>query len=204
MIAFAEEIPGQAISNQTSQAFEEILPAIKKIASYAFRRFPRWRRSELVADVVAAAYAGFVRLVERGLQCLIYPSALAKFAIRRVRVGRQVGQKQNVNDVLSAYAQRARGFCVEQLPTVIAQRGWDALTYDGRANPSEVAALRLDLHHWLRQLTRTKRLVALRLAIGDTTSEVAKRVGLTCGRVSQLRRELNDSWNKFQAAPAMA
>ena len=204
MVALIQEIGRQTVSDQTSQAFEDILPAIKKIAGYAFRRVPHWRRLELVADVIATAYASFVRLIERGLQCLIYPTALAKYAIRHVCAGRRVGEKQNANDVLSALAQRTKGFSVEQLPAAIADRGWNELTADRRANPSEVAALRLDLHAWLRRLTRTKRLVALRLAIGETTTEVARRFGLTCSRVSQLRRELLSDWNAFQAVPAAA
>jgi hypothetical protein len=43
------------------------------------------------------------------------------------------------------------------------------------------------------------------LAIGNTTGEVAKRFDVSAGRVSQLRRELAESWKAFQgenAAPA--
>jgi hypothetical protein len=204
MVAVAQAIGKQTVSDETSQAFERILPAIKRFASYAFRHFPKWRRMELVADVVASAYTAFVRLVERGLQCLTYPSALAKYAVRRVRAGRRVGESQNVNDLLSPVAQRTKGFTVERLPNAITHCGWNELTFDRRANPCDIAAVRIDLNYWLRRLTRTKRLVALRLAIGETTSEVAQRFGLSNGRVSQLRRELLDDWNAFQAVPAAA
>jgi hypothetical protein len=202
MVTLTQGIGKPTVSDQTSHAFEIILPSIKRIASYAFRHVRRWQRAELVADVVAAAYTAFVRLVERGLECLIYPSALAKYAIRRVRIGRQVGQKQNINDVLSTYAQRRRGFSVEQLPLAIANRDWHELTADRRADPSEVAALRLDLQEWLCRLTHMKRKVALRMAIGDSNAEIARLLGLSSGRISQLRRELKVSWDTFQSALA--
>jgi len=61
----------------TGVTFETLIPAIERIASFAFRRLPRWRRVQLVADVVANAFTAFVRLVERGLGHLAYASPLA-------------------------------------------------------------------------------------------------------------------------------
>src|SRR5438477_13014410 len=130
MIALVSQTRADNDSRQASLSFEEFVAPIERIADYAFRRVPRWRRAELVADVVAAAYTAFVRLIERGLECLVYPSALAKFAIRRVRIGRQVGMRQNVNDVLSDYSQRKNHFSVEQLSQTAVENGWEALTED--------------------------------------------------------------------------
>jgi hypothetical protein len=185
-------------ADECASAFEPLIPSIERVASFAFRHHARWRRLELVADVIAAAYAAFVRLVERGLQCLAYPTVLAKYAVHRVRAGRQFGEKQNVHEILSPYAQRKHGFGVEQLPRVVVQHGWNQLTADSRADPSEVAALRLDLWDWLSRLTSMKRLVAWRLAMGDTTGEVAQRLGVSAGRISQIRRELHNSWQLIQ------
>ena len=40
------------------------------------------------------------------------------------------------------------------------------------------------------------------LAIGHSTGDVAKRFGLTPGRISQMRRELHQSWEEFhQGSP---
>src|SRR5688572_31024843 len=128
MIALASQLKSYAVSNQTSRAFEAILPSIERIAEYAFRRFPYWRRLELVSDVVAAAYTAFVRLIERGLEALIFPSVLAKYAIRHVRGGRSVGMKQNVQDVLSPHAQRTKGFSVDPLPKACIDNAWVEVT----------------------------------------------------------------------------
>jgi hypothetical protein len=191
------------VSNETRDSFEALLPSIERTAAYAFRRYPRWRRLQLVADVAATAYTAFVRLVERGLKALAYASALAKFAIRRVRAGREVGARQSVRDLLSPLAQRHRGFSVLTLGTRIERGDWEELTAGRKANPAEVASCRIDFASWLDRLTKFKREVALRLATGDTTSEAAAYFGLSRARISQLRQELMMNWNEFQTAPAI-
>jgi len=49
-----------------------------------------------------------------------------------------------------------------------------------------------------------KRQVARTLALGETTKRTARRFRVTAGRVSQLRRELQNSWESFQGEPAFA
>jgi len=36
------------------------------------------------------------------------------------------------------------------------------------------------------------------LATGETTNAAAKKFRISAGRISQLRRELEESWKKFQ------
>jgi hypothetical protein len=80
----------------------------------------------------------------------------------------------------------------------------ELLVEDRRSRPADVAALRIDFSEWLRGLSRRVRRIAGLLASGETTSAVAKLVGLTCGRISQLRRELERSWKMFQGELATA
>lgn len=49
----------------------------------------------------------------------------------------------------------------------------------------------------LKGLKRRDRRIAESLALGNRTTDVAKRFKVCAGRVSQLRRELADSWHKF-------
>jgi hypothetical protein len=74
----------------------------------------------------------------------------------------------------------------------------EMLVEDRRSRPADVAALRIDFGDWLRGLSRRVRKIAGLLASGETTGGVARLVGLTCGRISQLRRELERSWRVFQ------
>jgi hypothetical protein len=46
--------------------------------------------------------------------------------------------------------------------------------------------------------------IARDLAFGFSTSEVAKKYGVTAGRISQLRRILESSWTDFQGENALA
>jgi hypothetical protein len=179
--------------------FESLVPSIERCASYAFRKLPPHQRQENIADVVANAFVAFTRLIERGLEALIYPTALAQFAIRRVRSGRELAVRQNVTDVLSPYAQSQQGIVVERLYHSQRSGQWqERLVEDRRATPDELVACKLDFSAWLDGLCPHKRRIALRLAGGDTTCEAARYFRVTAARISQLRRELQAAWNEFQ------
>jgi hypothetical protein len=64
-----------------------------------------------------------------------------------------------------------------------------------------VASSRIDFGDWLDRLPRLKRGIAEALATGETTTEAAHRFDVTPGRVSQLRRELEADWARFQGEP---
>jgi hypothetical protein len=64
-----------------------------------------------------------------------------------------------------------------------------------------VAASRLDLDDWFDQLPQFKRGIAQTLATGESTGETARRFQVTAGRVSQIRRELEDDWHQYQGEP---
>jgi hypothetical protein len=99
MISATRDADRKPRSCPPGQAFLALLPQIRTQARCAFRAVPAERREELVAEVVAHCYVAFVRLLERGLEDVIYPTPLARFAIKRVRSGRPVAGRQNVNDV---------------------------------------------------------------------------------------------------------
>ena len=50
---------------------------------------------------------------------------------------------------------------------------------------------------WLDSFSSRDRKIAEALAEGGSTSEVARRFGITLGRVSQLRRKFEKSWLEF-------
>src|SRR5436190_10261107 len=156
--------------------FLEMLPTIRRAANYAFRHLRRAVREDLLAEVVANAFAAFRRLLARGKAALAYPTVLARFAIRQVREGRRVGSKRNVQDVLSPYAQQRKRFNVEPLRHQQENGRWeDLVVEDKRSTPAEIAACRLDFRAWVQQLNRRTRAVALRLAAGESAKEAASR-----------------------------
>jgi hypothetical protein len=199
-------LPVCSEANRTAEPdFLEMLPTIRRAATYAFRHLRRAMREDLVAEVIANSFAAFRRLIARGKAALAYPTVLAKFAIKQVREGRRVGAKLNILDARSPYAQRRKGFSVEQLPATTKHSRWQELVVEDRhASPAEVASFKIDFAAWLKRLKRAKRQIVLRLVAGDTTSEVAGRFKLSLGRVSQLRKELHRDWSEFQMLPMTA
>jgi hypothetical protein len=186
--------------------FLEILPAIQRQARFAFRKLNPEEREEALADVAAQAFCGYCLMVDSGKQSLAFPTPLARFAIARYRAGRRAGTKRNVRDISSPYAQAVKGIVLERLDQFDSREGqWrEVLVEDRKSGPAETAAARIDVAAWLKSLSRRKRKIAETLARGETTSAAASLFGLTAGRVSQLRKELQRNWNTFQGESVAA
>ncbi len=204
MIAPALKRRRNIAADRLREHFLSLLPAISEQARFAFRSERHERRQELIAEVVANAFVAFVRLMDRGLESIIYATPLAQYAIKQVRDGRRVGAKLNCRDVSSPYAQWAKGFAVERLDRFDEEEGqWrEVVVEDRRSGPAEVAASRIDIADWFDSLPRSKRRIAATLATGETTKRAARRFNVSPGRISQMRRELQNAWQDFQGEPA--
>ncbi len=181
-------------------AFLAMLPAIRRQAQITFRKVPLELRHDLIQEVIANCFTAYARLVELGQEDVAFPSALARFAVAQIRVGRRVGNRLRVRDVMSEYAQHRENFQVESLHYFDGEENcWQEIVVeDKRATPAEIAACRIDFASWLRLLPRRRRKIALALAGGETTSGAAKLFGLSAARISQLRQLLKESWEAFQ------
>ena len=108
----------------------------------------------------------------------------------------------NGKEPLSRYGQISNDIEVER------QSGnWiDALVEDKRAPVADQVAAKMDVGAWFATLTKRTGQIAKDLAFGCSTSEVARKHGVTPGRISQFRRSLEQSWAAFQqeAAPVVA
>jgi hypothetical protein len=193
-------------ANNHQEKFLELLPTIRIQAQVAFRNERLDRRRERVAEVIANAWVAFVRLMERGMESIIFPTPLAQYAIKQVRSGRRVGCKLNIGDVTSRYCQRRKGITVERLDAFDeASSQWqEVVVEDKNATPAAVAITRIDFSNWLLSLRPKHRRIAKTLATGETTSDAARKFRLSSGRISQLRKELRDGWLAFQGELAVA
>ena len=61
----------------------------------------------------------------------------------------------------------------------------------------EQVAFRVDFPNWLASLSERDRRVVEQLILGERTRDVARRFGISPGRVSQLRREFHLAWLAF-------
>ena len=182
------------------QAFLAMAPTIRRYAQHAFREFRPEAREDAVVEVVASACVAFARLAELDKLHLAYPTVLANYGIRQFLDHRRVGNRRCVHDVLSPFCQKRKHVKVGRLDHYDAEEGeWlEALVEDKHAGPAETAAARLDLGDWFRSMPHQKRKIAEALAAGERTCDVARRFGLSAGRISQLRTEFRQDWRRFQ------
>ncbi len=178
----------------------KMIPAIKRYSRSAFRNllttiaqtkpfYAAWWPTR------SLLFAGWVEL---GKQDVAYATPLARFAVRRYWSGRCASMPRG--DIMSQRARTTHGIVVERLDMFDedSQHWRQALVEDRRATPADTAAARIDVAAWLRSLSRRNRRIAETLALGNTTSDAARQFRVSRARVSQLRRELQASWQAFQ------
>ena len=200
MIATAKPASRRKSAPAWHKPFMAMLPAIVRHARIAFRDFDAEQREDLVEETVANCAVAYARLVELGKADLAYAGVLARYAVAQIHAGRKVSTPLRSKDVLSRYAQQRRGIKVERLDCRDQdEKAWmEIVVEDGRATPADVAVTRIDFAAWLDTLSGKVRKIAEVLATGETTSDAAKKFGVTDGRISHVRRELMRSWESFQ------
>jgi hypothetical protein len=201
VIAFAN-VPSLSLSpKQLHARFLAILPRIETHARVYFRhvRCPE-RKEDCIAEVVALSWRWFIRCAEKGKDATQFPSALATYAARAVGTGRHVCGKENARDVLSPLAQQNHDFVVQKLPdfsTLSGTPAEEALHDNTRSEVPDQVAFRVDFPAWRNTLTDRDRRMADHLMVGERTQDVARRFGVSPGRVSQKRREFEYDWALF-------
>jgi hypothetical protein len=180
--------------------FLQALPVIETHARIAFRRLPAVDREEGVQEAASAACVNYHALAHCGRLQVATPSTAATLAVRHVRNGRHVGGHQDgAQDVLSSVAQRRHGVCVRRLsPGSNLGELRDLLIADRRVDIPSTVAFRLDFSHWLSTFTRRHKRIITMLADGHRPSVVAERLGLSAGRITQLRQHFERTWLRFQ------
>ena len=194
--------------------FLALSPIVERHARVVFRGLDAEAREEAVAEAVAAAFEAHVALKARDRNPVAFPSTLATYSVLRVKDGRHVGGRSSSRDVLSRTAQQRRGFRVEPLPAPAATAGEglyaraqgrrkqgaleECLRDHRKAPVPDLVAFRLDFGAFLGALAERDRRMALALAEGHAAKQVARRFGLTPGRVTQLRQRWQRQWLAFQ------
>ena len=198
--------PIRPITNEANAPVEDInhrflqlLPAIERYGRYAFRYLPAEAREEATAETIANCFVAFARLVERGKEDLAYATTLARYAVAQIRSGRRVGASLNAQDVYSREYLGSSGVKIRRFGSPREQRGeWlEQLLEDHRTPVPEQAAFRCDFPAWLTSLSSRQQNIAVALANGNRTTDVAREFKVSAGRVSQIRGEFHTSWQTF-------
>jgi hypothetical protein len=158
------------------------------------------QKDDFIAELVALCWRWHLRLAERGIDSSQFITAMATFAARRVRSGGRLVGMEKSRDAMSPLAQRVHGFAVERIPdhtfpgtSLFAE----ALEGNTRTSIPAQVCYRLDFAAWRATRTARDRRIVDRLMLGDRTTEVSRKFGLSPGRISQLRREFHADWCKF-------
>jgi hypothetical protein len=198
MIALNTESQTNASDWQTE--FINMLPEITRWLRLSFRRLGPEAREDAIEEGVIHSLLSYSRLHSKGRTEQANASSLAWYAVRAVKRGRPAVGRMNSKEPLSRYAQVGSKIRFER------RNGeWiDTLVQDKRASVPDLVAAKLDVAAWFTSLTQRTKQIAKDLALGSSTSEVAKKYGVTAGRISQLRRTLEASWLAFQHEAAAA
>lgn len=158
----------------------DVLPTTVRYARRQFRHYPR--REEMVADAVSVAWEFFQTAPPAATA-----RSLAKYAVKRVR-----SQRQFSESVRSLTGPHPRG----QVKAARAVFDPQSL-FRIHDNPARIACFRDYFRGWFASLSDRQQKVVELLASGETTQATAAKCGCTPGRISQLRRELAESWATF-------
>ncbi|OAI48215.1 hypothetical protein AYO44_07585 [Planctomycetaceae bacterium SCGC AG-212-F19] len=181
--------------------FLTALPRITRHARCYFRHVPcRHRKADFVSEVLALSWKWWLRLIERGKNPRAFVSVLASFAAKAVRSGRRVCGQLPAKDAMSERAQQRHAFSVSKLPDFATESTnplQEALTDNTQSPVPDQVQFRCDFPNWLTAHTQRDRKIAVEMAKGEKTLALAQRFKLSPARVSQLRREFQDDWQRF-------
>jgi hypothetical protein len=178
--------------DMVKDVFVQRLPTLQKMARISFRHLSSPEaREESVTNAIALAWKGFHSLARKGREQEpgILDSVM-RFSIRQTRAGRLPQGCPRKRDVL---APRWVG------PTRMTD--FDITEFVGRSTPiPDAVSFRVDVPQFMGTLPERNRNLALDLAQGMTTGEVAAKYDLSPGRISQFRREFKQLFDAFFAA----
>lgn len=183
---------------RTQAAFEALYPELLSRVTVLARRHPD--PEEAAGEMMAFAWANF-QSVARRRGIFLPPSMLVWMSGVRYRSGRLL-TGTTVKDVHSPAAQvRGRAHVIhlsllsscrrqQFLSDSTAQHSTDALTTSEREQPDVRAATRIDWSAFMKTLPSRMRRIVRGLVVGDSKGLIAKRLGISNGRLSQLLETL--------------
>lgn len=184
-------------------SFVEALPRLRRHA-YVHSRGIRdpGRRDDFIATSLGRGWQHWLQCYRDSKDPSQFVSAIADYAVRATRAGRRVDHQESAGDVMSPVAQRSKGFTLQSLPDtengVDDNEAIDALADPSATPPGIRASLGgFDFAAFIDSLGPRNGALALDMAKGERTDDLARMYCITPGRVSQLRESFADKWRKF-------
>jgi len=189
-----------ATSRRWQSNFMRIMPAVQTHASVCFHRLNPTDQEEATAEAIARACVTYQKLVQQKKLGQVYVGNIATFAVKAVNGGRRVGGHRNSKDVLDPVTRTKKNITVASLsPWSTPDNTWrDLLLESRRVSPADQACFNVDFHEWLSSWPQRHRMIIAALAAGYRGKVVARKFGVSEGRISQLRLEFQESWETMQ------
>ena len=203
-----QAVPSCAITEEMIEArFNEIWPELQSRAAAMSKRYAP-DDEEAESEALSSMAANFVTAARRGKW--LPATMLGYFAATRLRVGRTL-VNNCVNDPLGALCRirnKSTALTFSHLlaakrgrnaPSAMSKRLAEALTSNIRENPAERCATKLDWASFVQtQPDRIQRVLA-GLAEGFSRKEMAKLIGVSQCRITQLMDRVKLSLSEFFA-----
>jgi hypothetical protein len=195
-----------------------ILPRIELHGRIYFRHLRcRHRKADLLQEMRALAWKWFLSLHRRGRDPLDFVAGFVSLLARAVHSGRRLAGMLRAKDVANPAAQGRHGFRLEPLP-VAPRAGHERLyasprgqelhdAFEERLRDNTITPVvdqvqfRIDFPAWLKTLTGRERRLVRVMARGERTLDLSRQFEVSPARISQLRREFQEGWERFTADP---
>jgi hypothetical protein len=169
-----------------------ILPSVRSHARAHVRHLPPSDRDDAMAECIALAWKYTTAIAKGEKSPADHAGPLAYWAVKKARAGRKVWSAAKPRSV------RAMGAGGETGTAIMA-----ALT-DERDRPDELVPFKLDASAWLASLSERSCELVNGFTAGNSGKEMAAALGLSQGRICQLRKELAADYAEFVGLPAIA
>jgi hypothetical protein len=182
----------------TEQARARFEERFREFENKARHLFGRWRyrpqaRDEAVADSLALTWHRIVAMVKAGKANDHLMTSAFYFSCRQTHCGRKI-RGSHSRDLFERINKRDQ----PEIESIGIPFGAIAENFVSRcASVPDIVQFRIDVPDWLDTLKPIERDRALDLATGATTKELAKEWRVSPAAVSQLRRRLMESYERF-------
>ena len=174
------EVATKSKADARNRAFVALLPELLSRAAHMSRRFPRRMRPDAVADAMAAMFLNHAQAFRRGKK--LRAAALGFYGAKHLARRSLVTQRQYPSRRGADYVFFEDEF---QAPEM-AERLGRALTTDEKDNPAHLAQVCLDWADFADHQPVRHQRILLGLAEGRMQKEIARRLSISAGRLSQV------------------
>ena len=192
MIVSIQNPTVQSSAQSVAPTFESMLPVLTirfRKAALSIKSYEE--RTDAVAEMIGMAFNLYASLIKRG-RTDIYSTPIGEFVVKGYFSGRRVAG-MSATDVTSPR-------CRFLGRSTMANEGVNGKYICRKTfKPSTIGAFNIDFAAWKETLDdRTQNLLS-DILMGETTSFLARRYNISPARISQIRRELVESWKSFVA-----